>query len=586
MIRGQDHGRNYIVRGDSTSIGRDSHNQIRLNDTEVSRQHAKVIRMAEGEFELHDSGSSNGTYVNSQQVQRVVLQSGDRVQLGRTLMIFTVGSELHSGRSAEQTEPKIQQVEIVASESGDLSQIRSRVDSRPSHYQSRPRPPASFPTTEKGHSSTDSFVLNSPLADFADDEIVYQVSQAIRHTIDIPELLNKVLVLIFQWIQCDRGCILIQDEVSGGLRPATTRHRKLRSPSSNRPLQISRSILEHVMHSNEGILTSNAQEDDRWDSAASITGLGICEVICVPMQGRYGMQGVIYVDTEMSAGQYAQLGGKCSFDHRHLKLMIAIGGQAALAIEDTQFYSAMLQSERLATMGQTIADLSHHVKNILQGISGGSFLVEDGLARQDVSIVQRGWSIVKKNQDRISGLVMDMLSFSKEREPDLQPADINRLVNEVIELVQVRASESDVRLSVSTNPSQELVLMDSHGIQHALLNVVNNAVDAAAACDRVRSGGGQVHVTCELSPDHQNVIISVEDNGDGIPPDQIARVFAPFHSSKGSRGTGLGLPVSQKILREHGGDLLVNSTVDSGSKFTLQWPVETSPSFKTSQMAH
>ena len=101
--------------------------------------------------------------------------------------------------------------------------------------------------------------------------------------------------------------------------------------------------------------------------------------------------------------------------------MIAIGHQAALAVEDTTYYSAMVQSERLAAVGQTIATLSHHIKNILQGIRGGSYLVEMGLENDDMAVLRKGWDIVRRNQDKISSLVMDMLSFSKEREPDPVP---------------------------------------------------------------------------------------------------------------------------------------------------------------------
>src|SRR5206468_9336591 len=121
------------------------------------------------------------------------------------------------------------------------------------------------------------------------------------------------------------------------------------------------------------------------------------------------------------------------FREEHLKLMVAIGHQAALAVEDTMYYSAMVQAERLAAVGQTIAMLSHHIKNILQGVRGGSYLIEMGLADHDENIVQKGWKIVDKNQNKISTMVMDMLTFSKEREPDLGPAQLNDVVGDVVE---------------------------------------------------------------------------------------------------------------------------------------------------------
>ena len=128
-------------------------------------------------------------------------------------------------------------------------------------------------------------------------------------------------------------------------------------------------------------------------------------------------------------------------------LMVAIGHQAGLAIENTVFYNDKIQAERLAAVGQTIATLSHHIKNILQGIRGGSSLIDLGLKDKDESIVRRGWTIVEKNQTKIYNLVMDMLSFSKDREPDLELADLNETVGDVFELMQSRAAELGVELS-------------------------------------------------------------------------------------------------------------------------------------------
>ena len=97
------------------------------------------------------------------------------------------------------------------------------------------------------------------------------------------------------------------------------------------------------------------------------------------MQGRYHVVGAIYIDTSVKPEKLLQQGDSNQFTQEHLKLMIAIAHQAALAVEDTSYYKAMVQAERLAAVGQTIATLSHHIKNILQGVRGGSYLIEVGL---------------------------------------------------------------------------------------------------------------------------------------------------------------------------------------------------------------
>jgi signal transduction histidine kinase len=263
--------------------------------------------------------------------------------------------------------------------------------------------------------------------------------------------------------------------------------------------------------------------------------------------------------------------GQRRFTDEHLKLMIAIGHQAALAVEDTTYYSAMVQSERLAGVGQTIATLSHHIKNILQGIRGGSYLVEMGLENDDAGVLRKGWDIVARNQNKISSLVMDMLSFSKEREPDPVPSDLVALVTDIAETVQQRADEAGI--TIHWDPPQDLpwLIFDPEGISRAVLNVVSNALDAVE--DRPDP---TVEIKVERDRQAGLVRVVVVDNGAGMDAETLATVFNLFVSTKGSRGTGLGLTVSRKILREHGGDIRATSTPGAGSTFTLEFPLQES----------
>jgi signal transduction histidine kinase len=263
---------------------------------------------------------------------------------------------------------------------------------------------------------------------------------------------------------------------------------------------------------------------------------------------------------------------RTKFTQDQLMLMVAIGHQAGLAIENTQFYNDKIQAERLAAVGQTIATLSHHIKNILQGIRSGSYLIDLGLNEKDESIVRRGWTIVEKNQTRIYNLVMDMLSFSKDREPALEPADLNEAVGEVIELMQSRAEELGVRLEWQPGANLSRVMIDPEGIHRAVLNLVTNAIDASE-----ESPDARVIVRTEWDAGQSMARISIADNGPGIDEADIHSVFQIFASTKGSSGTGLGLPVSQKIIREHGGKIVVESHPGQGATFILELPMPDEP---------
>jgi signal transduction histidine kinase len=248
--------------------------------------------------------------------------------------------------------------------------------------------------------------------------------------------------------------------------------------------------------------------------------------------------------------------------------MVAIGHQAALAVEDTTYYSAMVQSERLAAVGQTIATLSHHIKNILQGIHGGSYLVEMGLEKQDLTVASKGWGIVNRNQHKISSLVMDMLSFSKDRKPEPSPSDMASLLVEIVETVTQRADDAGISVHCQTPQDFPILLFDTEAISRAVLNVVTNAIDAVE-----EQPHGKVEITAAIDEKSEVVRVVITDNGPGIPTETLPNIFNLFVSTKGAKGTGLGLTVSQKILREHGGDIFVESTPSQGSCFTLSFPL-------------
>ena len=163
---------------------------------------------------------------------------------------------------------------------------------------------------------------------------------------------------------------------------------------------------------------------------------------------------------------------------------------------------------------------------------------------------------------------MDMLSYSKEREPNLARVDLNAVLREVVELSSPKARERDVVLNAAPDETLSPCVADREGIHRALLNLVGNALDAVEESD-----APAVTVSSSREADGNWLRLTVRDNGSGIPPEKVGEIFRPFVSSKGARGTGLGLAVSRKILREHGGDIVVESEVGKGSTFIMRLPL-------------
>jgi signal transduction histidine kinase len=544
VIRGNDQGVKIELEGDALRIGREATNSFQLHDQEVSRHHAELLRDGRT-FTLVDLDSSNGTFVNGQRIGRQELTSGDQVQMGSTLMLFTGASDDSADLSGK--------IDIVPRQTGEKSHIiRSMSEAEGSQILKLSAEEGDSPWLARARSNL---------------QVMYRTALAVSHTLDIDQLLSRIMQLIFEWVEADRGCIMLIDGATRKLTPKTHLNRK-GVKGADEKLTISQTILDYVLEHSEGVLTSNAKEDQRWNPAASILQQGIREAICVPMRGRYDVVGIIYIDTYTTPQRMLQMGGSTNrFNEEHLKLLIAIAHQAALAVEDTNYYSAMVQAERLAAVGQTIAMLSHHIKNIIQGIRGGSFLIQEGLKAHQETMVRQGWAIVEKNQEKISNLVMDMLTFSKEREPDLSPNDMNRVVSDVVELMQSRAADLGVQLQWQPAAEMPTLTFDDEGIHRAVLNIVTNALDACA-----KGESGCVSVFTEYDSEQGQVRVIVEDNGVGIPEEDLDQIFALFVSRKKSRGTGLGLPVSQKIANEHGGRIEVVSSAGQGSRFTLILP--------------
>jgi PAS domain S-box-containing protein len=229
-------------------------------------------------------------------------------------------------------------------------------------------------------------------------------------------------------------------------------------------------------------------------------------------------------------------------------------------------------SDRLAVVGQTVAGLAHGIKNILQGLEGGVFVVETAVEDDDRALLARGWGMVQNNIERISSLVQDLLSYSKERAPQCEETDPNVLAEEVCALYDVKAAEKSIRIERRFDPNAGKlfkVFLDQRGIHTCLSNLVANALDACEV-DR-KEVQHEIVVKTEHDPDG-NLIFEVSDNGIGMNEDTKRKIFGSFFSTKGSRGTGLGLLVTSKIVMEHGGEISFDSEAGVGTTFAIKLP--------------
>ncbi len=530
VIKGVDKGRRYELPDDEPQLIGRSSEALETADQTISRRHAELTP-DNGKWYIRDLHSSNGTFVNGVRVttERRLLRPGDQIRTGATLFIF----------GDEKPKPKKESIRLVRRGEIDIS------------------------VESTAASNDDSMIMAVPEPGQAAEfqlRVIYELTALIGSVTDKQELLERVMDVVFEYFKADRGFIMLQDDPDAVPEPALVRHRSPmeNKKKNNEPISVSRTIVRYVMKKGVGVLSSNAMTDRRFSTGDSVQAYGIRSTMCVPIKFKDRLYGVIHLDSKVANYTYTE---------DQLLLLTAIGVQTGVALSNSRLYAERLRDERLAAVGQTVASLSHSIKNILQGMRGGADVVELGLRKNNMDLTRGGWEIVARNVERIYELVMNMLAYSKQRKPELELVNLDALLGEISGLVQKQFDGKHAALLVDVPNDMPPVPVDPGGVHQAVLNLLNNALDA------VQPETGVVSVRCEYDGDHDRVKITVADNGEGMGKSTLDRLFEPFHSTKGLRGTGLGLVVTKKIVEEHGGVVKVESKRKQGTTFTIYLPV-------------
>jgi signal transduction histidine kinase len=226
-----------------------------------------------------------------------------------------------------------------------------------------------------------------------------------------------------------------------------------------------------------------------------------------------------------------------------------------------------LQSH-LSSLGLMLGSISHALKGLLTGLDAGVYMVDRGLTQGDGTQLQEGWEIVKQRIDRIRKVVLDILFYSKKRELKREQMNAVKLAEEVAAGAAGKLSETGIIFVKEFDPESGAVEADPAYLQAALLNILENAVDACLA-EGVRK---PPRVVFSLQRRKDRLEFDILDNGIGMDPATQEKLFTPFFSSKGDKGTGLGLFIANKIVEQHGGQITVSSAPGRGSLFRISIP--------------
>ncbi len=266
------------------------------------------------------------------------------------------------------------------------------------------------------------------------------------------------------------------------------------------------------------------------------------------------------------------------FTPDELRLAEGIALQGALAVENSRLYegvkqqmaelkqtqSQLVQSTKLAAIGELAANIAHEINNPLTTVLGFASFIAERLPAEDPMREELG--LIQEEASRARDIVRDLLQFSRQRDFMPEPADVNMVLEQVVSMIRRQGAFGAVNVTEAYGEDLPMVEMDVPRIKQVFLNIINNAVYAM-------KDGGQLTVRTTAAP--ELVRIAFEDSGPGIPPDVLSRIFDPFFTTKPEvSGTGLGLSVSLGIVQSHGGSIEVDSTVGAGSTFTVTLPLK------------
>lgn len=242
-------------------------------------------------------------------------------------------------------------------------------------------------------------------------------------------------------------------------------------------------------------------------------------------------------------------------------------GEVAAVIEMSTNITAIKKSQKeLKALGQSITLLSHGIKNILEGLEGGAYVVDAGFKDDDLPLAKKGWNIVNKNIIEITDVVKNILYSSKNRPLKYEAASPGRLVMDTINLFKEKAAGLNVQLTSQIGPRLPEVQVDIASIRQMLNNLIWNGLQA---CLNDKDKANHIVTVKADRYDDHHFYFEVADNGVGMDPATQRNIFEEFFSTKGSAGTGLGLAVVEKVVNKHGGRIAVNSTPGKGTRFTI-----------------
>ena len=386
--------------------------------------------------------------------------------------------------------------------------------------------------------------------------LLYQLSDRLRYEKNVDEILSMGTDLIFGALpSAERGVAMLRSSSKDPLQAHIVKYRHKKPEGDVIP--VSQTVINKVIKEKLALVSRDALGDSRFETGDSIMVHNLNSIICVPLISGKRVSGVLHLDTSQVLD---------SFTQNDLEFTAAVANEMSIAIDNSRLQKEVVQNERMAAIGLTITNIAHNIRNLLtinQSVEELMSMHVSGIADENL---QKTWQLVRKCLEQINNLSTDMLDFTRVHPVNLDLIDINSTVLNYRVFFQENPTIKENKLVMDLDPNLTKWMMDESGLKRSLLNLVVNANDALKEKDN-----GIITISTFIdAKNHLN--IGVSDNGCGIQPDRINNVFQLFFTTKGTKGSGLGLPMVQRFVERLGGTITVESKVGEGSTFNLNIP--------------
>jgi signal transduction histidine kinase len=544
------------------TIGRAEDQAICIPHRSLSRSQAR-IEPSEGRFFIVDLQSKNGTFVNGARVLRKEIRSGDTITLGDLDLLFTTDG-------APSSKPSLRPQAIRPLTHTVISKLMQ---------ESERGGPGSAPRAE------------------ARLQILIEVAKLLPVSDDINTLLHKILDLIFQILDVDRGAILLVNETTGKLERRAV---KTSLPLPDDEPIFSQNIVDYALRKSVAALFADAVLDPRLDAARSVVAQSIRASMCVPLKPKDDVIGVLYVDNRSATHV---------FTDADLEFLVAFASQAAVAVKNASLYRRLeretvermqlVLDAKLASLSGVVAGIAHEIRNPLNFMNNfadiaagvaedlreelraqGARLDPGALAQieENLGHLRDSMARITEHGRRADAIIKGMLQHARRPAGERAPADLNAVVDESVRHARAGAQggDADAHIVTAYDPAIGPVEMAALDMGRVFLNVVDNALYAMRQKKRERGASYTPELSVRTADRADQVEVRIRDNGMGIPKTVAVRMFEPFFTTKPpGEGTGLGLSLSREIVVQgHQGTMRVESEEGEYTEFVITLPKE------------